>query len=113
MPGAVTVAICEGVTAFDPDAKANIIGVSFPGIIDNKGGVTKSCIDMPGWLDVPLTAWLESRLSRKVILINSELCLRTGETLKSRGRTCSYDFLRAYGAAFLALEKINGFLNTP
>ena len=64
MPGAVTVALCEAVDFIDPDKKAKNIGICLPGPMDSKGRVARVCINLPGWIDVPLADCGPRRLAQ-------------------------------------------------
>ena len=70
VPGAVTVALCEAIETVDPNHHAAFVGVGLPGPMDAEGRVARVCINLPGWLEVPLADWLEPRLNRHVSLAN-------------------------------------------
>ena len=79
MPGAVTVALCEAIETVDPKHHAAFVGVGLPGPMDAEGRVARVCINLPGWLEVPLADWLEPRLNRHVTLANDGNCALVGE----------------------------------
>ena len=77
--GAVCMALAEAVEAIDPDRLADRVGIGLPGPCDAAGRVARISINLPGWRDVPLAAWLEARLERRVILGNDANCALLGE----------------------------------
>ncbi len=79
VPGVVTVALCEAIDLIDPKNMASFMGVALPGPMDELGRVARICINLPGWIDVPLADWLEPRLNRKVILGNDGNSALLGE----------------------------------
>ncbi len=78
-PGAVCIALVEAITALDPDRRALIVGIGLPGPMDVGARVARVCINLPGWEDIPLADWLESRLQRRVTLANDGNCALVGE----------------------------------
>jgi glucokinase len=70
VPGAVCMALAEAVDAIDPDRLADRVGIGLPGPCDAAGRVARISINLPGWRDVPLAAWLEARLGRRVVMGN-------------------------------------------
>ena len=109
MPGAVTVALCEGIMSIDPFFKADYVGVSLPGKVDHQGRIALSCDEMPGWIDVPFADWLELRLSKKVVLINSSRCLDVGVNFSLKSNLTDDKLLYTQGAAILAFDMLNSF----
>lgn len=79
VPGAVTMALCEAVQKLDPDRLASVVGVGLPGPMDPAARVARICINLPGWENVPLAEWMESRLDRAVTLANDGNCAVVGE----------------------------------
>ncbi|BEV35661.1 ROK family protein [Synechococcus sp. M16CYN] len=79
IPGAVTMALCEGIEQIDPRHHAPLVGVGLPGPMDATARVARTCINLPGWKEVPLADWLESRLQRRVTLANDGSCAIVGE----------------------------------
>ncbi len=79
VPGAVCMALAEAVEAIDPDGLAERVGIGLPGPCDAAGRLARISINLPGWRDVPLAAWLEARLERRVILGNDANCALLGE----------------------------------
>ncbi len=79
MPGAITVALTQAINLIDPNHKAPFVGIGLPGPMDTCCRIARICINLPGWVDVPLADWLEPRLNRKVILGNDGNCALLGE----------------------------------
>ena len=79
VPGAVTMALCEAIEQIDPGHAAQAVGVGLPGPMDASARVARVCINLPGWEDVPLADWLESRINRQVTLANDGNCAVVGE----------------------------------
>lgn len=79
MPGAVSVAIAEAIDALDPEHRADRVGIGLPGPTDAAGRIARISINLPGWVDVPLAAWLEPRLDRRITLANDANCALVGE----------------------------------
>ena len=85
-PGAVTIALTEAVQQLDPEGLADCIGVGLPGPMDAQARVARVCINLPGWEDIPLAAWLESRLQRPVTLANDGNCALVGEAWRGAAK---------------------------
>jgi glucokinase len=88
-PGAVCIALVEGIEALDPDHRALVVGIGLPGPMDVRARVARVCINLPGWEDVPLADWLEPRLQRRVTLANDGNCALVGEAWKGAAQGCS------------------------
>ena len=78
-PGSVCVEIVEAIRSVDPDGLASVVGIGLPGPMDAEARVARVCINLPGWEEVPLAAWLESRLQKSVTLANDGNCALVGE----------------------------------
>jgi len=79
VPGAVSMAIAEAIEQLDPGQEARAVGIGLPGPTDADGRVARIAINLPGWREVPLAAWLEPRLGRTVVLGNDGNCALLGE----------------------------------
>ncbi|MCP9915405.1 ROK family protein [Cyanobium sp. ATX 6F1] len=86
MPGAVSMAIAAGVEQLDPDRLAPWVGIGLPGPTDRGGRVSRIAINLEGWREVPLAAWLEPRLGRRVTLANDANCALLGEAWQGAAR---------------------------
>ena len=105
MPGLVTVTLCEVIQLIDPNHEAQLIGVGLPGKVDFGGRRIKECIDMPGWVDVPLADWLEVRLKRKVFISNIEDCHLLGSLFPVSGVGIDDCLVASFGAVKLAFDR--------
>ena len=88
-PGAVCIALVEAIEALDPDRRALIVGIGLPGPMDVGARVARVCINLPGWEDIPLADWLESRLQRRVTLANDGNCALVGEAWQGAAKCYS------------------------
>ena len=87
-PGAVCVEIVDAIGSLDPDGLASVVGIGLPGPMDAEARVARVCINLPGWEEVPLAAWLEPRLQRRVTLANDGNCALVGEAWKGAAQGC-------------------------
>ena len=97
LPGAVCMALVEAIAAIDPGGEATAVGIGLPGPMDAAGRVARICINLPGWRDVPLAAWLEPQLGRPVTLANDGNCALLGEAWQGAARGCSDVLLLTLG----------------
>ncbi|NQV11303.1 MAG: ROK family protein [Cyanobacteria bacterium] len=86
LPGAVTRALVEAIASLDPQRQAALVGVGLPGPMDRASRVARLCINLPGWRDVPLAAWLEPLLGRRVTLVNDGNAATVGEAWAGAAR---------------------------
>jgi len=68
------------------------IGVSAPGPLDSEAGIVLGVPTFPGWVDVPVTAWLGDALNLSVTLENDGVAAAIGEWRFGAGRGLS-DFV--------------------
>jgi len=78
-PGSVCMELVEAIDTLDPQRRAERVGIGLPGPMDAAARVARVCINLPGWEEVPLAAWLEPRLRRRVTLANDGNCALVGE----------------------------------
>lgn len=112
VPGAVTMALCEAVETLDPNREAALVGVGLPGPMDADARVARVCINLPGWLEVPLADWLEPRLNRKVTLANDGNCAVMGEAWMGAAAGCQNAVLLTLGTGVGGGVLLNGALFT-
>lgn len=112
VPGAVCMALCEAIEQLDPDHLAGVVGIGLPGPMDAAARVARVCINLPGWLDVPLADWLEPRLQRRVTLANDGNCALVGEAWLGAARGCSDVVLLTLGTGVGGGVMLNGSLFT-
>lgn len=86
VPGACSMAIAEAVERIDPERQATVVGIGLPGPMDPAGRVSTIAINLSGWQNVPLAAWLEPRLGRRVTLANDANCALVGEAWAGAAR---------------------------
>ena len=75
----------------DPAALAGL-GVSAPGPLDSETGVVLGIPTLPGWVDIPIVAWLHEALRVPVTLENDGVAAAIGEWHFGAGRGLS-DFV--------------------
>ena len=97
MPGATTVAIAEAVAQLDPERRADRVGIGHPGPADATGRVARIAINLPGWVEVPLSDWLEPMLERPVTCANDGNCAVLGERHSGAAQGCSDVLLLTLG----------------
>jgi glucokinase len=68
------------------------IGVSSPGPLDSETGVVLGIPTLPGWVDIPIAAWLHDALHLPVTLENDGVAAAIGEWSFGAGRGLS-DFV--------------------
>ncbi|MEA5442274.1 ROK family protein [Cyanobium gracile] len=112
MPGAVCVALAEAVEAIDPDHLASRVGIGLPGPCDAAGRVARISINLPLWRDVPLAAWLEAELGRRVILGNDANGALLGEAWKGAARGVDNVLLLTLGTGVGGAVLLGGQLFT-
>lgn len=62
------------------------IGLGTPGPVDVSGKVVKVAINLAGWNDIPLGAWLEEKTGLPTILANDANCAGLGEAWIGAGK---------------------------
>lgn len=112
LPGAVSTALVEAITAVDPEGRADRVGIGLPGPMDRSGRVARVSINLPGWHDVPLAAWLEPQLGRRVILANDANCALLGEAWLGAARGRSDVLLLTLGTGVGGAALLGGQLFT-
>ncbi|WP_310463331.1 ROK family protein [Sphaerotilus sp.] len=70
--------VAEVTAGVDPDALAGV-GVCSPGPLDGSAGVVLGIPTLPGWVDVPIVAWLTEALRLPVVLENDGVGAAIGE----------------------------------
>ncbi|MEA5572358.1 ROK family protein [Calothrix sp. UHCC 0171] len=85
MPEAVLDVLVAAIAQLDPNNKSIAIGVGMPGPSDPQGRIALVSINLPGWRDVPLAAWLEAKTGKPTILANDANCAGLGEAWLGAG----------------------------
>jgi glucokinase len=86
-PEAVLVALVAAIGQVDPDRQAGAIGLGTPGPTDAAGRVARVAINLAGWHEVPLAAWLEDKTGRATTIANDANCAGLGEAWLGAGRS--------------------------
>jgi len=103
-------ALCEAVAELDPEREAALVGVGLPGPMDAAARVARVCINLPGWEEVPLAAWLEPQLQRRVTLANDGNCAVVGEAWRGAAQGYADVVLLTLGTGVGGGVLLNGAL---
>jgi glucokinase len=76
----------DAIAQLDPDNHTIAIGVGTPGPADAAGRVAQVAINLPGWQNVPLADWLETKTGKPTIIGNDANCAGLGEAWLGAGR---------------------------
>jgi len=112
VPGVVAVSLCEELEKIDPSGEADCVGIALPGPTDSQSRVARTCINLPGWIDVPLAEWVESRTNRKVVLANDGNCALLGESWQGAAKGFDDVILITLGTGVGGAVMIDGELFT-
>ena len=110
LPGGVTMAMVEAIEQLDPEHRADRVGVGHPGPSDREGRVARIAINLPGWREVPLAAWLEPQVNRKVTLENDANCALLGEAWRGAARGAADVLLLTLGTGVGGAVLLDGRL---
>jgi glucokinase len=110
MPGAVAMAVAEAIGHLDPQHLAERVGIGHPGPSDREGRVARIAINLPTWREVPLAAWLEPRLNRRVTLENDANCALLGEAWLGAARDAANVLLLTLGTGVGGAVMLEGRL---
>lgn len=91
-PEAVLGVLLDAIAQVDPNQQAIAIGVGMPGPADAAGRIARVAINLPGWVDVPLSDWLEEKTGRSTVVANDANCAGLGEAWLGAGR-CYNDMI--------------------
>ena len=111
-PKPVVRAIAKGVKQLDPDRTCGAIGLGMPGPTDKARRVARKSINLPGWDDVPVADWLESRTGLLTVLENDANCAAIGEAWLGAGREYQDFILLTLGTGVGGGIFLNGKLFT-
>jgi glucokinase len=109
-PEAVFGAIVEAIARLNDAKTCTAIGVGLPGPTDKDGRIAKISINLPGWCDVPLADWLETKTGLPVILANDANCAGLGEAWLGAGRDLQNWILLTLGTGVGGAIFLNGKL---
>ncbi|NDJ17184.1 ROK family protein [Myxacorys almedinensis] len=85
-PEAVFRVLVDAIAQVDPDQRAMAIGVGMPGPADASGRIARVAINLPGWIDVPLSDWLEAKTRLPTTIANDANCAALGEAWLGAGQ---------------------------
>lgn len=86
------------------------IAVGTPGPVDGTGKIAKVAINLVGWRDIPLAAWLEEKTNLPVILANDANCAGLGEAWLGAGKQFKNLILLTLGTGVGGAIILNGEL---
>jgi len=109
-PTAVLAAMVAAIAQLDPDRTSQAIGVGTPGPTDATGQLARVAINLDGWQDVPLAAWLEAQTGVPTILANDANCAGLGEAWLGAGRGFQDLILLTLGTGVGGAVILNGQL---
>jgi glucokinase len=110
IPEQILVEIVNAIARLDPSHNYVSIGVGMPGPSDPDGRIALVSINLPGWRDVPLAAWLEEKTGKPTILANDANCAGLGEAWLGAGRRFQNFILLTLGTGVGGAIFINGKL---
>jgi len=85
-PEAVLQEMVQAIAAINPMENVAAIGIGTPGPADAAGRVARVAINLSGWRDVPLAAWVEDKTGLPTVLANDANCAGLGEAWQGSGR---------------------------
>jgi len=85
-PEAVLAVIVDAIAQIDPDNQTMAIGVGTPGPADATGRIAQIAINLPGWQNIPLADWLETKTNKPTIIENDANCAGVAEAWLGAGR---------------------------
>ncbi|WP_414569085.1 ROK family protein [Nostoc sp. CCY 9925] len=109
-PEAVLAVLVHAIAQIDPDNQSVAIGVGTPGPADAAARIAKIAINLPGWLDVPLADWLETKTSKPTVIGNDANCALLGEAWLGAGRQFQNLILLTLGTGVGGAIILNGKL---
>ncbi|MDZ8082162.1 MAG: ROK family protein [Nostoc sp. SerVER01] len=109
-PEAVLAVLVDAIAQIDPDNQSVAIGVGTPGPADAAARIAKIAINLPGWLDVPLADWLETKTSKPTVIGNDANCALLGEAWLGAGRQFQNLILLTLGTGVGGAIILNGKL---
>ncbi|MCC5635089.1 ROK family protein [Nostoc sp. CHAB 5844] len=96
-PESVLAVIVDAIAQIDPDNQTIAIGVGTPGPADAAGRIAKIAINLPGWHDIPLAEWLETKTGKPTVIANDANCAGVAEAWLGAGRHFQHFILLTLG----------------
>jgi len=109
-PEAVLAVLVDAIAQIDPDNQSVAIGVGTPGPADAAARIAKIAINLPGWIDVPLADWLETKTGKPTVIGNDANCALLGEAWLGAGRQFQNLILLTLGTGVGGAIMLNGKL---
>lgn len=109
-PEAVLAVLVDAIAQIDPDNQSVAIGVGTPGPADAAARIAKIAINLPGWIDVPLADWLETKTGKPTVIGNDANCALLGEAWLGAGRQFQNLILLTLGTGVGGAIILNGKL---
>ncbi|MFN6559765.1 MAG: ROK family protein [Nostoc sp. ChiSLP01] len=109
-PEAVLAVLTDAIAQIDPDNQSVAIGVGTPGPADAAARIAKIAINLPGWIDVPLADWLETKTGKPTVIGNDANCALLGEAWLGAGRQFQNLILLTLGTGVGGAIMLNGKL---
>ncbi len=109
-PEAVLAVLVDAIAQIDPDNCSIAIGVGTPGPADAAARIAKIAINLPGWIDVPLADWLETKTGKPTVIGNDANCALLGEAWLGAGRQFQNLILLTLGTGVGGAVILNGKL---
>ncbi|MBD2137534.1 ROK family protein [Anabaena sp. FACHB-1237] len=109
-PEAVLSTMVDAINQIDPENESIAIGIGTPGPADATGKIAKVAINLTGWHNVPLAAWLEAKTGKPTILANDANCAGLGEAWLGAGRNFPNMILLTLGTGVGGAIILNGKL---
>jgi glucokinase len=110
IPEQILSEIVNAIAQLDPSHNYVSIGVGMPGPANPDGRIALVSINLPGWRDVPLAAWLEEKTGKPTILANDANCAGLGEAWLGAGKRFQNFILLTLGTGVGGAIFINGKL---
>nr|WP_051352879.1 ROK family protein [Picosynechococcus sp. NKBG15041c] len=111
-PTAVAEAIAHLVNGLNADGSCRAVGIGIPGPVDGSARIAKVAINLSGWQDVPLAAWVEEKTGLSTTLNNDANCAGLGEAWLGAGRDRQNLILITLGTGVGGAIILNGQLFT-
>ncbi|MDZ8241257.1 MAG: ROK family protein [Nostoc sp. ChiQUE01a] len=109
-PEAVLAVLVDAIAQIDLDNQSVAIGVGTPGPADAAARIAKIAINLPGWIDVPLADWLETKTGKPTVIGNDANCALLGEAWLGAGRQFQNLILLTLGTGVGGAIILNGKL---
>ena len=104
MPGASTVELSALIAELDPKEQADLVVIGLQGKINLKTRVILDSIHLSSWVNVPLAAWLEPRVKKKVSIVDFSKSKELKNVISKWMKSFDHDYLLAFIAAFIGFN---------